>query len=159
MKNTHGGVLILVKLQPATLLKVTLLHGCFSRFLTFTNDTKSRKASHIIMEDPGRLNLNLILPCLSHQSDIFKGGIRALLSTLCGGIPRSALSSTGNMPLQSYLTNSCHWSLSIPPENIRKGFLFSGGMKKEMHVSDMKWVKWFHKRSISNIFLTHSCAI
>ena len=76
------------------------------------------------MEDPGRLNLNLILPYLSHQSDIFKGGIRALLSTLCGRIPRSALSSTENMPLQSYLTNSCHWSLSIPPENIRKPKVF-----------------------------------
>ena len=30
VKNTHGGVLLLVKFQPATLLKVTLLHGCFS---------------------------------------------------------------------------------------------------------------------------------
>ena len=29
MKNIHGGVLLLVKL---TLLKVTLLHGCFSYF-------------------------------------------------------------------------------------------------------------------------------
>ena len=35
VKNTHGGVTHLVKLhvQPATLLKVTLLHGCFSRLL------------------------------------------------------------------------------------------------------------------------------
>ena len=37
MKNTNGGVLLLVKLlttgfQPATLLKLTLLQGCFSRF-------------------------------------------------------------------------------------------------------------------------------
>ena len=32
-ENIHGGVLILVKLQTsATLLKLTLLHGCFSRF-------------------------------------------------------------------------------------------------------------------------------
>ena len=35
-KNTHGGVLLLVKLQLttalATLLKETLLHGCFSHF-------------------------------------------------------------------------------------------------------------------------------
>ena len=30
VKNNHGGVLLLVKLQA--LLKVTLLHGCFSRF-------------------------------------------------------------------------------------------------------------------------------
>ena len=30
VKNNHGGGLLLVKLQA--LLKVTLLHGCFSRF-------------------------------------------------------------------------------------------------------------------------------
>ena len=45
VKNTHGGKLLLVKLQPATLTKVALLHGCFSRFLNCTNDTKSRNAS------------------------------------------------------------------------------------------------------------------
>ena len=28
-------------------LKVTLLHGCFSRFLNCTNGTKSHKVSHI----------------------------------------------------------------------------------------------------------------
>ena len=49
VKNTHGGVLLSVKLQaPATLLKVTLLHWHFSRFLNCTNDTKSRNASHIL---------------------------------------------------------------------------------------------------------------
>ena len=36
VKNTNGGVL----------LKVTLLHGCVSRFLSFTNGTKSRNATH-----------------------------------------------------------------------------------------------------------------
>ena len=49
VKNTHGGVLLLIKLQPkkrATLLKVTLLDVCFSRFLNCTNDTKSCNASH-----------------------------------------------------------------------------------------------------------------
>ena len=35
------------RLQPATLLKLTLLHGCFSRFSNCTNSTKSRNASHI----------------------------------------------------------------------------------------------------------------
>ena len=35
------------RLKLATLLKVTLLHGCFSRYLNCTNGTKSRKASHI----------------------------------------------------------------------------------------------------------------
>ena len=32
---------------PATLLKVTLLHGCFSRFFNCTNGTKLRNASYI----------------------------------------------------------------------------------------------------------------
>ena len=43
MKNTHGGY---AQLKPATLLKVTLRHGCFSRFLNCTNGTKSRKKHH-----------------------------------------------------------------------------------------------------------------
>ena len=34
-------------LKPATLLKLTLLHGCFSRFLNSANGTKSRNAPHI----------------------------------------------------------------------------------------------------------------
>ena len=33
--------------KPATLLKLTLLRGCFSRFLNCTTGTKSRNASHI----------------------------------------------------------------------------------------------------------------
>ena len=36
-KNTHG-------------TKLTLLHGCFSRFLNCTNGTKSRNAPHIYTE-------------------------------------------------------------------------------------------------------------
>ena len=32
----------------ATLLKVTLFHGCFSHFLNCTNCTKSRNASHLL---------------------------------------------------------------------------------------------------------------
>ena len=32
--------------KPATLLKVTLLHGCFPRFSNSTNGIKSRKTSH-----------------------------------------------------------------------------------------------------------------
>ena len=38
-------MLLLVKFQA--LLKLTLLHGCFSHFLNFTDVNKSRKASHI----------------------------------------------------------------------------------------------------------------
>ena len=37
--------------QPATLLKVTLLLGSFSRFLNCTNGTKSRNASHFWIMD------------------------------------------------------------------------------------------------------------
>ena len=50
MKNTHGGVLLLVKLHvnSSTLLKVTLLQGLLSRFLNCTNGTKLRKASQIL---------------------------------------------------------------------------------------------------------------
>ena len=43
-ENTHGGILLLVKLQTLltvlTLLTVTLFYGCFSRFLSCTNGTK-----------------------------------------------------------------------------------------------------------------------
>ena len=35
--------------ESATLLKVTLLHGCFSRFLNCTNGTKLHNASHMKM--------------------------------------------------------------------------------------------------------------
>ena len=33
--------------ESATLLKVTLLPGCFSPFLNYTNGTKSRNVSHM----------------------------------------------------------------------------------------------------------------
>ena len=50
-KSTNGGVLLLVKLKPkakpATLLKVPLLHACFSHFSNYTYGTKSRNAPHI----------------------------------------------------------------------------------------------------------------
>ena len=47
VKNIYGGVVFLIKLQAlASLLKVTLPHGCFSRFLNCTNVTKSCKLSH-----------------------------------------------------------------------------------------------------------------
>ena len=44
-ENNLGGVLLWLK--PATLLKETLLRGCFSRSFNCTNGTKSREASHI----------------------------------------------------------------------------------------------------------------
>ena len=35
--------------QPSTLLKVALLHGCFSHFLNFKDGTKLRKTSHHLL--------------------------------------------------------------------------------------------------------------
>ena len=46
VKKTHDGALFLVKLQD--LLKVTVLYGCFLRFLNYANGRKPRSASHII---------------------------------------------------------------------------------------------------------------
>ena len=40
--------LVLVN-KPTTLLKVTLLHGCFSRILHYTNDTTSCWALHMFI--------------------------------------------------------------------------------------------------------------
>ena len=60
VKNTHGGVLILI-------LKLTLFHGCFSRFLNRTNRTKSRNASH--MKNLRELFLDLIFDV---DEDLFK---------------------------------------------------------------------------------------
>ena len=42
VKNARGRVLILV-------LKLKLLHGCFSRFLNCTNGTKSSNATQLIV--------------------------------------------------------------------------------------------------------------
>ena len=36
---------------PATLLKVTLLHGCFSRFWNCSNGTKLRKGTHLSISE------------------------------------------------------------------------------------------------------------
>ena len=49
VKNTHGGVLLLLK--PQTFLKLMLLHRCFSRSLNCRNDTKSQEVSQIYLED------------------------------------------------------------------------------------------------------------
>ena len=59
--------------EPATLLKVTLLHGCFPRILNCTNGTKTRKTSHIIFRYLKRKNrarykpisIQIKLPCNS----------------------------------------------------------------------------------------------
>ena len=49
MKNTQGGVILLLKLQASTcsFTKRISSNGITPRFLKCTNGTKSRKASHI----------------------------------------------------------------------------------------------------------------
>ena len=42
--------------KPATLLKLTLLHGCFSRFLNCANVTKSHNAPHIGLTEFEKIN-------------------------------------------------------------------------------------------------------
>ena len=60
--------------QPAALLKVTLLHGYFPRFLNCTNGTKLLKASHMrITKAIWAMSLkwvNLVLLAASHIIDI-----------------------------------------------------------------------------------------
>ena len=48
---------------PATLLRVTLLHHCFSRCFNFTNGIKSCKASHIFVQS------SLIIHALTFVAD------------------------------------------------------------------------------------------
>ena len=49
VKNTHEGVLILVKLQASAcnFTKINTLPRCFSQFSNCTNATKSRNVPHI----------------------------------------------------------------------------------------------------------------
>ena len=47
VKKPHGRVLLSVKLQVTTLLKVTLLHGCFSRFFYIVQMVTNRATHHM----------------------------------------------------------------------------------------------------------------
>ena len=60
VKNIHGRVLVLVNLQAATLLKVTLLYERFTGFSNCTNGNKPRKAPHSLQKS--NLQLNVLLP-------------------------------------------------------------------------------------------------
>ena len=82
MKNTHGRVLLLVKVAGFSLPKLTLIHGCFSRFLNSKTGTKSRIGAHI-KEDI------LVLPQTLGNSNHFR--ILNLASS-------SAVSTTNTMP-------------------------------------------------------------
>ena len=58
--------------SPATLLKLTLLHGCFSRFLNCTNGTKSCNASHMTSSSKFYSRAEVLAPVLgSYDEDSF----------------------------------------------------------------------------------------
>ena len=71
LKAMDATFVMAIWLKPATLLKVTLLHGRFSRFLNCTNGTKSRKASH----------LNICNPVVFIKYDILKINVSEYLTT------------------------------------------------------------------------------
>ena len=55
-REKHPWRIVTFSKAAGFMLKVTLLHGCFSRFLNCTNGAKSQKASHMEMErdKPGK---------------------------------------------------------------------------------------------------------
>ena len=54
-------------------LKITLLHGCFSRFLNCTIDTKSRNASHdVAVFDYDRMTMMTNDKCRNKNQDYDK---------------------------------------------------------------------------------------
>ena len=70
----HKGVLLLVKLQPATLLKVTVLHGCFSGFKNCVKGAKSRNASqHAPTEEVVRKQYEFKPGCANYRWQFVNG--------------------------------------------------------------------------------------
>ena len=53
------------RLKPTTLLKLTLFHGCFSRFLNCTNGTKLRKVPHITKKFHSIISITHFTPLVS----------------------------------------------------------------------------------------------
>ena len=80
-KNTHGGV-----------LKVTILHGCFSRFLYCTNGNKSRKASHIIKRRVSAADFDQFL----YQVTSGRNFSLTLLKVACPSFVKSNILFQGN---------------------------------------------------------------
>ena len=54
-------------MNPATLLKLTLPQGSFSRFLNCTNDIKSHNASHFI-KNIYKITVKLFQLCVSYRA-------------------------------------------------------------------------------------------
>ena len=103
--------------KPATLLKVTLLDGCFSRFLNCTNGTKSRK----------NITFNLQTWDIFHSSKAFKGFFKALLKhalqvLLMGSVPKTLpffIKNTANTPFNEEYPRRYH----VPSEDTSKHLL------------------------------------
>ena len=98
MKNTHRGVLILVKLQA----KLTLLHGCFSRFLNCTNATKSHNVSYFCKKLHNRY-LTYWVFCIRFCCIIIKTALTALV------FPTEYYGSG------DWYIEHAHWVFFVPP--------------------------------------------
>ena len=71
LKNTHGGVLILVQLQAeaCNFTKINTPPWVFSRFLNCTKSTKSRNASHFMLQEIPHYFFPQTLPMHMHLQD------------------------------------------------------------------------------------------
>ena len=69
-------------LKSATLLKVTLLHGCFSRFLNCTNGTYSRQ-HHKLFISLRLLNVNIKLKNFNTRSTLWVTSLKRRKASSC----------------------------------------------------------------------------
>ena len=79
--------------QPAALLKVTLLYGCFSRFLNCTNDTNSRNVLNYVRVMETKLYLEILTVLWIKWAEIVekkhKGFIDVVQTMPCQNLPRT----------------------------------------------------------------------
>ena len=118
VKNTRGGVLLLVKLQAKACnftVKVTLLHGCFLQFLNCANDTKY--ASHIFFQKQDRTDFNILKKFVVKYYTQRKKYIK-LNNLLTQNLPTynyfilSARSKQNNFPLFLHQHEICNLAIS-----------------------------------------------
>ena len=118
VKNTHGGVLLLV-------LKVTLLHGCFSRFLNCTNGTALPKTLH--------MSVNLYFYSFLHDHIRKSSQMFTQLSYLktCFFYTHFHMTTQLNLPILNYIAilEECfycnlHFKCLFCTKNLTQEFLF-----------------------------------
>ena len=129
-------VLLLVKLQA----KITLLHGCFSRFLNCTNGTKSRDASHMyfLCINP----LDTVRKLNSHKA--FRRRPKRFMEVLC----------TFNIrPVSRAVFTLCLYCVSIN-RNSRKACATIFGLRQRWAISERN--AWRHYNKSDNPKVAHA---